>query len=168
MAKATDPATESTQSNDAPAPKSAPTPAASPLTAQPWYRQPRLILALAALVVVLLAAAVVTHHRRQVARWDRPLDGEQGMMTHRFGPGHEFGSGGMHFGGRGDIQLQGVVTKVEGDTVTVAGGGKTNTIKVSPNTRYSGGSNVAVNDTVIVRGPLDGNTLSATQILVNP
>jgi hypothetical protein len=85
----------------------------------------------------------------------RQFEGRPGMMGSKFGTANE-------------LRLQGVVTKVDGDTVTVAGGGKTNTVKTSSSTQYSGGSNVAVNDTVIVAGTLNNGTYDATNIVVNP
>ena len=63
-------------------------------------------------------------------------------------------------------QTQGVVTKVDGDTITVAGGGKTQTIKTDASTTYSDDTKPAVNDTVVIVGTKDSDTITATQVAV--
>ncbi|MDB5160167.1 MAG: hypothetical protein JWO99_430 [Candidatus Saccharibacteria bacterium] len=63
-------------------------------------------------------------------------------------------------------QTQGVVTAVNSDNIVVAGGGKTQTIKTSSSTTYAGDTKPAVNDTVVVVGTKDGDTITATQIAV--
>lgn len=63
-------------------------------------------------------------------------------------------------------QTQGVVTAVNSDNIVVAGGGKTQTIKTNGSTTYAGDTKPAVNDTVVVVGTKDGDTITATQIAV--
>lgn len=63
-------------------------------------------------------------------------------------------------------QTEGVVTAVNGDSITVAGGGKTQTIKTNSSTTYANDMKPAVNDTVVVVGTKDGDTITATQISV--
>jgi len=63
-------------------------------------------------------------------------------------------------------QTQGVVTAVNGDSIVVAGGGKTQTIKTNSSTTYVDDTKAAVNDTVVVVGTKDGDTITATQIAV--
>jgi hypothetical protein len=63
-------------------------------------------------------------------------------------------------------QTQGVVTAVNSDSIVVAGGGKTQTIKTNSSTTYSNDTKPAVNDTVVVVGTKDGATITATQIAV--
>lgn len=63
-------------------------------------------------------------------------------------------------------QTQGVVTAVNGDSIVVAGGGKTQTIKTNSSTTYVDDVKAAVNDTVVVVGTKDGDTITATQIAV--
>lgn len=63
-------------------------------------------------------------------------------------------------------QTEGVVTAVNSDTIVVAGGGKTQTIKTNSSTTYANDTKAAVNDTVVVIGTKDGDTITATQIAV--
>lgn len=63
-------------------------------------------------------------------------------------------------------QTQGVVTAVNSDSIVVAGGGKTQTIKTNSSTAYANDTKAAVNDTVVIVGTKDGNTITATQIAV--
>lgn len=62
----------------------------------------------------------------------------------------------------------GVVTAVNGDTLTVSGSGKQVTVKTSDTTRISGDeTDVAVNDTVIVYGTKnDDGSITATRIMI--
>lgn len=61
-------------------------------------------------------------------------------------------------------QTQGVVTTVNKDSIVVAGGGKAQTIKTNGDTTYVGDTKPAVNDTVVVVGTKDGDTITATQV----
>lgn len=63
-------------------------------------------------------------------------------------------------------QTQGVITAVNSDNVVVAGGGKTQTIKTNSSTTYVGDTKPAVNDTVVIVGTKDGDTITATQVQV--
>lgn len=63
-------------------------------------------------------------------------------------------------------QTQGVVTAVNSDSIVVAGGGKTQTIKTNSSTTYVDDTKAAVNDTVVIVGTKDGDTITATQIAV--
>jgi hypothetical protein len=63
-------------------------------------------------------------------------------------------------------QTQGVVTAVSGDSITVAGGGKTQVIKTNGDTTYMDNEKPAVNDTVVIVGTKDGDTITATEIRV--
>ena len=63
-------------------------------------------------------------------------------------------------------QTQGVVTAVNGDSITVAGGGKTQVIKTNGDTTYMDNEKPAVNDTVVIVGTKDGDTITATEIRV--
>lgn len=63
-------------------------------------------------------------------------------------------------------QTQGVVTAVNGDSITVAGGGKTQVIKTNGDTTYMDDTKPAVNDTVVIVGTKDGDTITATEIRV--
>ncbi|RWZ78605.1 MAG: hypothetical protein EOT05_02540 [Candidatus Microsaccharimonas sossegonensis] len=61
-------------------------------------------------------------------------------------------------------QTQGVVTAVNSDSIVVAGGGKTQTIKTNSSTTYVNSTKPAVNDTVVVVGTKNGTTITATQV----
>jgi len=63
-------------------------------------------------------------------------------------------------------QTQGVVSSVNGDTIVVAGGGKTQSIKTNGHTKYTEDVKPAVNDTVVIVGTKDGDTITATQVAV--
>ena len=63
-------------------------------------------------------------------------------------------------------QTEGVVTAVNSDNIVVAGGGRTQTIKTNSSTTYLSDTKPAVNDTVVVVGTKDGDTITATQIAV--
>lgn len=63
-------------------------------------------------------------------------------------------------------QTQGVVTAVNKDSIVIAGGGKTQTIKTNSSTNYVDDTKPAVNDTVVAVGTKDGDTITATQIAV--
>jgi hypothetical protein len=63
-------------------------------------------------------------------------------------------------------QTEGVVTAVNSDNIVVAGGGKTQTITTNSSTTYANDTKPAVNDTVVVVGTKDGDTITATQIAV--
>jgi endonuclease YncB( thermonuclease family) len=60
----------------------------------------------------------------------------------------------------------GVVTAVDGDTITVAGNGVTTKVLVSTNTTYTGSDKPAqVNDTIMAFGARDGsNNLVASTV----
>jgi len=63
-------------------------------------------------------------------------------------------------------QTQGVVTAVSGDSIVIAGGGKTQKIMTNGSTTYTNDTKPAVNDTVVVVGTKDGDTITATQVAV--
>jgi hypothetical protein len=63
-------------------------------------------------------------------------------------------------------QTQGVVTAVNSDNIVVAGGGKTQTIKTNSSTNYVDSTKPVVNDTVVIVGTKDGDTITATQVAV--
>jgi hypothetical protein len=64
--------------------------------------------------------------------------------------------------------MQGVVTAVNGSTITVAGNGATNTVTTNSSTQYTGGSKAAVNDTIVAVGTTNNNVFTATRIIINP
>ncbi len=63
------------------------------------------------------------------------------------------------------IQTTGVVSAVNGDSITIIGNGTSTTIKTSSGTTYNTVANkVNVNDTVIVTGVKSGDTFTANSI----
>ena len=79
--------------------------------------------------------------------------------------------GSMPGRGRGGISratASGVVTAINGDTITIAGSGKQVTVKKTSDTIISGDeSTIAVNDTVLVYGSTaDDGTVTATRIMI--
>jgi len=85
------------------------------------------------------------------------------------------GRQGTGYGGRGGMRggmtmntTQGVVTAINGDTITVSGRGKQVTVKKTDDTVISGDSeSLAVNDTVIVIGDTeDDDSITATRIII--
>ena len=64
--------------------------------------------------------------------------------------------------------ISGVVTAVNGDSLTVAGNGATNTVTTNSSTQYQGGGSVKINDTVIAFGSTSSNTFTATEVDINP
>jgi hypothetical protein len=114
-------------------------------------------------VAVIVVGAAVVHHTTNGRIGVMRGFGAPGMMSD--GPRHSFRSG---FTSNNESRLEGVVTKVDGSTITIAGGGKTNTLTVSSSTQYSGGSSAAVNDTVVATGTTNNGTFTATSVLVNP
>ena len=93
------------------------------------------------------------------------------MFGGDFGPReHGFMMGGYGAGtsANGQTRQSGVATVVSGNSFTLAGNGATTKVTTSSSTQYQGGDQVKANDTVIVWGNLSSDTLSATQIVINP
>ena len=65
------------------------------------------------------------------------------------------------------LEITGVVTEINGDKVTVVGGGTSNIVTTNSSTQYIGASSLAVNDTVSIVGQYNNNTLTATSITIN-
>ena len=133
---------------------------------RPW------IYAVVAVIALMIAFAIgvsAANHRDnrvfQNAKFTQG-PGEAGLMP--MGERHFTTGGGFGTGTGIQNRLTGVVTSVNGDTFTVAGGGSTNQVTTNSSTQYQNGSSVKVNDTVTVFGTISNNTLTATQIIVNP
>jgi hypothetical protein len=65
-------------------------------------------------------------------------------------------------------RIQGVVTNVNGSTFTVAGDGTTNIVQTNSSTQYTGGTTVAINDTIVVLGTINNSTFTASNVDINP
>ncbi|MET0979923.1 MAG: DUF5666 domain-containing protein [Candidatus Saccharimonadales bacterium] len=67
----------------------------------------------------------------------------------------------------GSTIISGVVSAINGDTITVIGNGNSENIKTDSSTTYSTSSKkVSVNDSVIVRGVANGDTFTANSIII--
>lgn len=75
---------------------------------------------------------------------------------------------GRRFANPNESRIQGVVTAVNGSTLTVSGGGATNTVTVSGSTQYTNGTKAAVNDSVVVFGTVNNGSFTASRIVLNP
>ena len=100
--------------------------------------------------------------------------GTRGMMVQS--DGASLRGGGM-MGGRGGFddsntdtsttRVSGVVTSVDGTTITVAGNGTTTKVVVNDSTTYIGDDKpAAVNDTIMVVGTKSGDTFTATRVIL--
>lgn len=92
-----------------------------------------------------------------------------GMQYRTYGNGGAMPMGGG-FGADGEqtstTRVSGVVTAVDGDTLTVSGNGTTTKVTVSSNTSYTGSNEPAkVNDSIVAFGAKDSSgTLVASQV----
>lgn len=134
-------------------------PATNPL--YPSWKNPWVILA-AFLIAgfILFGVAAVHVVKRTQAVLARP--GRASMMQ-------PYGAGGYvrNPASNGSI-VEGVVTAANTAALTVAGNGTTSTVSTTSSTQYQGGSQAAVNDTVIVTGTTTNGTFTATKIVINP
>jgi hypothetical protein len=134
----------------------------------PWRLITIGVFATVVIAAVFIGGALFIRAHRVDDQLGRP-----GLMNHRMIG--QRGEGMMNHGGfwrSGTMQApvaRGVVTAVNGDTITVSGLGKQVTVKKSSSTTISGDkSDVAVNDTVTVYGTTNpDNSISATRISVN-
>ncbi len=127
----------------------------------PSWRNPWVIICAAFLLLILLAAATAVHRVATVVAMG-PTQRKITMMPGGPGVGYR------QFVQPNGSQLQGVVTVVNGDKLTIAGNGTTSTVTTTSSTQYVGASSAAVDDTVDVMGTSSNGTLTATQIVVNP
>lgn len=127
----------------------------------PSWRNPWVIIVAAFLLLVLVGFGSVVH---RVASADGSFVAKRQVIMAPGGPGMVRGDWSLPAGGS---ELQGVVTAVNGDKLTIAGDGKTSTVTTTSSTQYLGASSAAVNDTVGVTGTSANGVLTATQIAVN-
>lgn len=97
------------------------------------------------------------------------LRGDRELSPGQFGgmPGGMLGGGGYNSSSTtSNTRVSGVVTAVDGSTLTVAGNGTTSKVSVSSNTTYVGSSEPAkVNDSIVAFGAKDGSgTLVASTV----
>lgn len=101
------------------------------------------------------------------------IDGDRSFVTQTTGGGLRMG---RMMGGRGDFddtnttsttRVSGVVTAVDGSTITIAGNGTTVKVTVNDSTSYSGDDKpAAINDTIIAVGTTSGDTFTATRVVL--
>jgi hypothetical protein len=134
------------------------------------YRKSGWLLPVMTFVVVISLAGmfgsmVAYHHERQNTVLSPRLGGMRSGIIQR---NHAFsGFGGTVVNADQNV-TSGVVTNVNGSSFTVAGNGSTQQVATDGSTQYQSGNQVKVNDTVIVYGTTTNNTLTATQIIINP
>ncbi len=120
------------------------------------------------ILLIVFAAGMGVAHHRTLARQNNIMVGSG--LARGFGTRQR----GMMFGGGQQVntdnqsRLNGVVTSVNGNSFTLAGGGTTNTVTTSSSTQYQGGSQVKQNDTVVVLGAISNGSFNATQVVINP
>lgn len=124
------------------------------------------VLALALIAVVIALVATNVHHRmNNTARMNSSSYMQSRDGTKGEAPAKRF----MGTGDRADssTRVSGVVTAVNGDDISVAGNGKTITIKKSSSTTIRGTSTtVSVNDTIFASGTTSDNVFTATTITI--
>ena len=140
----------------------------------PW---PLITIGIVATVIILAVMAMgwgfVVSHSQSPAMRTQTLgrygteygrNGSDGSLNYGSGGGYRRGRGGS----LGNIAASGVVTAINGDTITVSGQGKQVTVKKSSSTTISGdATSVAVNDTVIVLGTTNSDgSVDATRIAI--
>ena len=130
------------------------------------YRNHRswLMPAVVIILILLLIGSIFHNHRENRAF---------GAKVGAFGNVRMMRRGGEFMGGQqgmnaGQNHIRGVVTAVNGSTITVAGNGATNDVETNTSTQYQNGSSVKVNDSVLVFGNINSGKFTATQIVVNP
>lgn len=143
-----------------------------------WYKpehRPFVLTGLIIIFVLLIGVAFAAGHhawQREGAFGGRQFTSVQflpnGMRTYSGDL-----RGGMMYGGDGstasNTRVSGVVTAVDGSTITVAGNGTTTKVTVSSNTTYSGSAEPAkVNDSITAVGAKDGSgTLIASSVYLS-
>jgi hypothetical protein len=116
------------------------------------------------LVVFMAGVGAANHHNRMV----RPSGAMAGGFSKRiFGGERGFRADGGQLSNVGN-STRGVVTAVNGASFTLAGNGATTNVTTNSSTQYQDGNTVKQNDTVIVFGTTTNNTLTATQVIINP
>jgi hypothetical protein len=131
-----------------------------------WKSRPGSFRVLSALLAILLVVVIFAAGMHAAHREDRP-----GFVVHRgFGMQQRLGDARPGFMDNAQAQnrLVGVVTAVNGSSLTVAGNGATSTVNTSSSTRYRNGNATKVNDTVMILGTNNNGTWTAEQIVINP
>lgn len=128
---------------------------------------------LAGIAIIALVCGMTWGMARRASLADIRFDDSMMMGHHRLddrsGRGSIRGSGGI----MGDnlasdsTRVTGVVTAIDGTTLTVAGGGVTKKVTTNDSTSYFGAAQpVKVNDTVMITGTTSGDTFAAGRIVI--
>lgn len=133
------------------------------------YRKPGWLLPVLVFVIVVFLAGlfggmVAYHHERQNTVLSPRLGEMRSGIIQRNRTSDGFGM----MNSNSQNAVSGVVTNVNGSSFTVAGNGSTQQVSTDSSTQYQSGNQVKVNDTVVVYGTTTNNTLTATQIIINP
>lgn len=125
------------------------------------------VAALALCIATGVLALTAFHHPMQAAKQFNEPDMRRSVHDGtNGGPGRE-GLFGMRGEGSSNTRVNGVITSISGDSFVVAGNGKTVNVTKSGSTSVRGTSaSIAVNDTVMILGTQDGDSFTATTIIV--
>ncbi|MFZ2544784.1 MAG: DUF5666 domain-containing protein [Candidatus Saccharimonadales bacterium] len=136
----------------------------------PW---PLITVGAVTLIVVLALIAtswlmIAVHSSNVMSRNDAMF----GRTLQQNGDGRVFSRGGDNFGGRrgfAEGATKGVITAIDGNTLTVSGNGKQVTVKKTSSTVVGGNNTtLAINDSVIIIGNAgDDGVITATHIMVH-
>lgn len=129
---------------------------------------------LAGLAVIAMICGMVWGMTHRTAFVDGRFDGpmmQSNFEDSRSGRGGMRGGGGM-MGDRDTIssdstRVSGVVTAINGSTLTVAGNGTTKQVTTNDSTTYYGAAQpVKVNDSIMITGTTSGDTFTAGRIVI--
>lgn len=125
-----------------------------------------LLITIAVLLALILLGGAFAAGRRSSNYWNAGPMTMRDVRMHVGAP--DFG---LHRTGsflNTSDRIVGVVTAVNGSHFTVASNGSTKDVQTNSSTSYSGGSKVAVNDTVAVFGANSNGQFTADAIVINP
>jgi hypothetical protein len=117
-------------------------------------------------VVVLIFILGAVKHAMYAYKYDNYQDMRSGHMYNR-----SFDRGDMRESLRDNRTgsfVTGVVTVIDGDTLTIAGNGTTKQVKATDSTEFYGAAqSVKVNDSVRIVGTTQGDTFTATRVMIS-
>ena len=120
--------------------------------------------------VLMMIAGAMRHFWQQRALTNSNFGPGMGRMIDRFdrdGRGGAFGGGMMGGTTNNSTMVSGVVTAIDGATLTVAGNGTTKAVTTNDTTEYFGAAQpVKVNDSVRITGTTSGDAFTATRVMI--
>ncbi|MBU6389828.1 hypothetical protein KGQ71_04935 [Patescibacteria group bacterium] len=116
-------------------------------------------------IVIGVISTVTLHYRRFNGYSGAAFPGPV-MMRGYYGGQTYVRHMGFGAGNENQQQLSGVVTAVNGNGFTIAGGGSSNTVQTNSSTQYYESQKPVVNDTVSVYGTTNNGTFTATEVVV--